>query len=73
MKRKKATWERAIWFKPAPRGKMPSFIGDKRVGFMHAHKGGAPVLRTESSWRTINGVYLNTRWGWLRVLFRRIG
>lgn len=73
MKRKKASWERRIWFKPAPRGRVASFIGDKRVGFMHAHKGGAPVLKTEASWRTVNGVYVNTKWGWLRVLFRRVG
>lgn len=70
---KKPSWQRAIWFKPRPPGRVPSFIGDRRVGFMHAHKDGAPVLRSESSWRTINGVYVNTKWGWLRVLFRRIG
>jgi hypothetical protein len=51
----------------------PRFIGERRMGFMHAHKDGAPVLKTESSWHTINGVYLNTRWGWVSVLFRRRG
>lgn len=69
--KRKASWERVFWFKSRPPGAVPGFIGDRRMGFMHAHKGGAPVLRTESSWCTINGFYVNTKWGWLRVLFRR--
>jgi hypothetical protein len=47
------------------------FLGDRRVGFMHAHKGGAPVLREEASWRTINGIYVNHPWGFFTLCFRR--
>lgn len=64
---KKPSWQRAWRFK---RG--TTLVGDgRRAGFMHAHKGGAPVLKTESSWRTINGLFVNTRWGYAYVLFRR--
>lgn len=53
-----------------PRG-LPRILGDKRVGFMHAHKGGVPVLKGEATWRTINGVYINAFGGWLTLVFRR--
>lgn len=33
----------------------------------HAAPSGGPVLRGESSWRTIDGFMLNTRWGHLVV------
>lgn len=43
------------------------------VTLLHASPGGSPVLRGQASWRTINGVMLNSRrlrlHGWL--LFRR--
>jgi hypothetical protein len=39
--------------------------------FSHAHPGGYAVLRWESSWRTVNGVLINTRWGSAWLLFRR--
>lgn len=69
---KKPSWQRVFNGKRA-RG-IPRMVGDgRRIGFMHAHKGGVPVLKTESSWRTVNGVYLNTKWGWVCVLFRRRG
>jgi hypothetical protein len=32
----------------------------KRAGLLHATKGGGPVLITESSWRTVNGFFINT-------------
>lgn len=67
---RKPSWQRAFHGKRA-RG-IPRMLGDgRRVGLMHAHKGGVPVLIDESSWRTINGVYVNTKWGWAYVLFRR--
>lgn len=63
-------WLYAKWRAPATR--VPPHVGDKRAGFMHAHDGGVPVLRGESSWRTINGFYVNVRgWGFVAVTFRR--
>lgn len=50
---------------------VPRFLGDHRVGFMHAHKDGSPVLKTESSWRTINGIYGNILGGYFTFQFRR--
>lgn len=69
--KRKASWQRHWVFKRS-RG-LPRFVGDgRRVGFMHALKGGAPVLKTEASWRTINGVFINTRWGYISFCFRRV-
>lgn len=43
------------------------------VGVFHAAKGGGLVLRDQSSWRTINGVFLNTRrTGLFSFEFRRV-
>lgn len=68
---KKPDWRRHWTWKPS-KG-VARFVGDgRRAGFMHAHRGGVPVLKTESSWRTINGVYFNTRWGYGAFLFRRV-
>jgi len=40
----------------------PYFLGDGRlVGWYYAEKGGAPVLKGESSWRKINGFFFNIR------------
>jgi hypothetical protein len=40
----------------------------KRFGVLHAMKGGSPVLITESSWRTVNGFFINTeRTGFLCI------
>lgn len=48
------------------------FVGDGPVGFMHAHKGGAPVLRGDASWRTVSGFYVNVRRvGFFTVSLRR--
>lgn len=49
----------------------PPFLGDSRVGFMHAHKGGVPVLRGDSTWRTVNGFVVNHPWGFFTITFRR--
>lgn len=68
---RKPSWQRHWRFKRA-RGRR-LMVGDGRtVGLMHSHKGGVPVLKTEASWRTINGVYANTRWGYVSFLFRRL-
>ena len=40
--------------------------------FCHADKGGHAVLRWEASWRTVNGVVINTKAGAAWVLFRRL-
>jgi hypothetical protein len=32
----------------------------RRFGFLHALKDGGPVLKDESSWRTVNGFFVNT-------------
>lgn len=42
------------------------------AGFIHADERGHSVLRGQSSWRTISGVYLNTyRTGFVCLEFRR--
>jgi hypothetical protein len=56
----------------APGTRVAPFVGESRVGFMHAHPGGAPVLRGEASWRTICGFFVNVRgWGFITVQVRR--
>lgn len=43
------------------------------AGFLHAEKDGGPVRRGEASWRTVSGVYLNTRRaGFIFFEFRRV-
>lgn len=37
----------------------------------YAAKGGGPVLKTEKSWRKINGIYISTKWKHVWILFRR--
>jgi hypothetical protein len=49
----------------------PRFLGTRRVGFMHAHKDGSPVLIEGSGWRTINGIYGNFFGGYFTFVFRR--
>jgi len=50
----------------------PRRMGDGGLlGLMHAHKDGSPVLIGDSSWRTVNGIYMNTPWGHGWILFRR--
>lgn len=41
------------------------------VGWSYAEKGGAPVLKEQTSWKKINGIWLNTPWGHSWALFRR--
>jgi hypothetical protein len=42
------------------------------IGFLHASKGHTCVLRGEASFRTINGVFINTdRTGMVCIQFRR--
>jgi hypothetical protein len=43
----------------------------RRVSALHAMPDGGPVLRSESSWRTINGVAFVFRKSTLLVEFRR--
>lgn len=50
---------------------LPRIFGGSRFGFMHAHPGGSPVLREDSSWRTINGFYGNMFGGFFTLEFRR--
>lgn len=50
---------------------LPRYFGSSRFGLMHAHKGGAPVLRGEASWRTVNGFYGNVFGGYFTLVFRR--
>jgi hypothetical protein len=38
---------------------------------MHAAEDGGPTLRDHSSWRTVNGLLVNTRWGCWSWTFRR--
>lgn len=43
-----------------------------RLGLLHARPGGGPVLKGESSWRTVNGAYFNTKkYGFIYFEFRR--
>lgn len=39
------------------------------VGLHYAEKGGHLVLRGETAWHKIVGIYVNTRWGcwWIQV------
>lgn len=41
------------------------------IGFSHALPGGHACLRDQVSWRTVNGLWINTRWGIAWLLFRR--
>lgn len=41
------------------------------IGLSHGRRGGGPVLRTEASWRTVNGLWINTPRGACWLLFRR--
>jgi len=43
----------------------------RRVNLMHAAPGGGPVLRGESSWRTVCGVAIAGRESTLLIQFRR--
>lgn len=57
------------------RGRYPNgmrrFFGDRKFGFTHSLPGGVPVLRGQSSWRTINGVFGNVFGGFFILEFRR--
>lgn len=61
------------WFYARPKASNGArrWFGTGRIGFMHAHKGGAPVLIGESSWRTISGFYVNAFGGFFTVTLRR--
>jgi len=52
-----------------PRGR-PMRTLRRGVGLAHARRDGGPVLRTEASWRTVAGIWINTRWGCLWVTSR---
>jgi len=41
------------------------------IGFCYAEKNGFAVLKTEKSFRKINGFYINTGRGCVWVIFRR--
>lgn len=45
---------------------------DRRAGFTHAYKGGAPVLIEDSSWKTINGIFFNIGSSAFLFEFRRV-
>lgn len=62
-----------FYFKKRVPGKLPTFFGTHRVGFMYAEKGGGPVLKEEVKWHKISGVYFNTPWGYGYLMFRRWG
>lgn len=49
----------------------PYIMLRRGVGFSHAERGGRLCLRGQTSWRTVNGVWINTNWGCLWLLFRR--
>lgn len=40
-------------------------------GWSYAEKGGGLVLRDETRWWKINGIWINTAWGCVWILFRR--
>jgi hypothetical protein len=61
---------RWYWRGRTPSG-LPRLFGNHRVGFLHAAKGGAPVLRGEASWRTVSGVYGNVFGGFFTLQWRR--
>lgn len=45
----------------------------RMAGFTHAQKKGGGVLRGDASWRTVNGIFLNTRrHGFVHWEFRRV-
>jgi hypothetical protein len=42
------------------------------MGILHANKNGGPVLKGHTSWRTVNGFYINTgKTGMVCIQFRR--
>lgn len=41
------------------------------IGISHSGPGGAPIHRDHTSWRTINGVWVNWPSGQVWLLFRR--
>jgi hypothetical protein len=53
-----------------PKGK-PYVMLRLGVGVTYAEKNGGLVLRGETSWRKINGLWINTRWGCVWMSFRR--
>jgi hypothetical protein len=55
-----------------PKGKR-SIMLRLGVGPSYAEKGGGPVLKTEVSWRKLNGFWVNTKWGCYWILLRRAG
>jgi len=52
-----------------PRGR-PMRMRRLGVGLVHLRRGGGPVLISESFWRTVAGIWINTRWGCLWVTTR---
>jgi hypothetical protein len=48
----------------------PFITMDRGVGWSYAERGGWPVRRGETSWRKINGVWINNRWFGVFLLFR---
>jgi hypothetical protein len=55
-KRTRVYWRGAIiWFSY-------NFLNEPwRINWVHGEPGGGPVLKTEASWRTINGIVVRTR------------
>lgn len=49
----------------------PSRILRRGVGLSYAEKGGGSVRKGETGWWKVNGVWINTRAGQVRLLFRR--
>jgi hypothetical protein len=41
------------------------------ITLLHSEKNGGPVLKGESSWKTINGLLINSPWGHVQFIFRR--
>ncbi len=48
-----------------------SFLLRLGAGWSYAEKGGGPCLKGDTSWRKINGVWINTPWWNLWLEFRR--
>lgn len=65
----KPHWQRRIYFRRNQGHRR--HIGPAQAGFMHAHKDGSPVQLGQSSWRTVNGVYFNTPFGYGMIVFWR--
>jgi hypothetical protein len=42
------------------------------VGPIYAEKGGGLVLKTETSWKKISGIWINTSKGCFWIKFRRV-